>query len=200
MKNGLPSPPPSPPNVHAIIELLMHVNNIANPISPQRAGALAAELVEMNFTLADIQAGCKRYAMSVASQYREILLADFTNPTINSEYELRRAIKELEERESELQKRYIAFRDEVEREVERRLNDITINLKRDIANWLPDENVIAIHALYRAREIIKKQEEERIMALVPKMVKMLNQAYDDVRKNMRENNDKNGQREAIQGW
>jgi len=171
--------------VQAIIELLMHVNNIAKPITPQRAGTLAAELVAMNFTLADIQAGCKRYASSVASQFREIQLSDFTNTTITNERELREAVKELEERESELQKRYIAFRNEVEREVERRLNDITINLRRDIANWLPDENVIAIHALYRARDIIKKQEEERIMALVPKMLEILNRAYDDVRKQMR---------------
>jgi hypothetical protein len=175
-ENGLNLQSKAPLTISTVLELLKTVDDISKPISPQRAGALAVELISLGFTHDEIVEGCKRYAASVASQFREIQLSDFTNPTITSERELREAVKALEEREKAFEARVQAFEREVERVVEKRLEEITIEL-RAISEHYPSRTVIAARALYDAKVELEAKKRREIEALIPKMMEKLNRAY-----------------------
>lgn len=155
--------------------MLKTVDEISKPISPKRAGAIATELIALGLTSEQIALGCKRYAMSVASQFREIQISDFTNESITSEMELKEREKALLEREKALQARMDAFEREVERRADEKLNDIKVELHK-ISTHYPSQSVIASRALYEAMVLLENQKRKEIEALIPKMKQELEQA------------------------
>lgn len=179
--NGLESQQKDLATIEFILEVLKQVDNISKPINPIRAASLAKELNSMQMTKQEIIDGCKRYATSLSSQYREIQLSDFTNLSFTSERDLKQAIKDFEDTVKQHEARVKAFEDEVNRRVEQRLKEIAINLQRMCKDF-PSEEVIASNALYRARIILEERKRREIEALIPKMVEELNRVYDEMRK------------------
>lgn len=182
-ENGLQSPSKAVCNISTVLEMLKTVDAISKPMTPQRAGAIAIELVALGLSKEQIADGCQRYATGLASQFREIQISDFTNATITSEMELRAREKELQEREKAFQMRIEAFEHEVERKAElkaeQKLNDIIIELSK-IADAYPKQSVVASRALYEAFRLIEDKKRKEIQMQVSKMEKILNEAYETV--------------------
>jgi len=92
----------------------------------------------------------------------------------------------LEEREKAFQARVLAFEREVQRVAEKRLEEITIEL-RAISEHYPNRTVIAARALYDAKVELEAKKRREIEALIPKMMEELNRAYQMVNRSNQTN-------------
>jgi hypothetical protein len=164
--------------VSAIINKMMMLSKISRKVSPERASLLAQELVALNIPDDKIEQGFKRYAMSFASQFREIQLSDFTNETISSEYELLLKTKEIEKREEELKNRIIKFNEEVKKQVNKELENIEVDLN-NLCKKFDNQKVILSRAVDVAFRILVQKQNEKIKKQSETQLKILEDLFEE---------------------
>jgi len=168
--------------------MIMDVAKVSRPQDPVRAGALSDALLCYNLTRDEIMQGCMRYAESIASNWREIQLSDFTNPTITSERQLREEIAKLEKEREAFEEEKKRFYQSVQEEVERRLSQTYIELKKIAEIFQRAHRVVANRAVECAMVILRDDQRRKVEELCERIrlniEVQVNQYFESIRKDV----------------
>jgi hypothetical protein len=174
------------PNKEEIVKMIMNVALVSRQQDPVRAGVLSDALLAYNLTRDEIMQGCKRYVESLASNWREIQLSDFLNPTITSERQLREEIAKLREEREAFEEERKRFYQSVQEEVERRLSQTYIELKNISEVFQKAHRVVASRAVESAMAILRDEQRERAEELCKEILRTIDakvtQHLDSIRK------------------
>mgnify|MGYP001122958024 CR=1 FL=1 len=151
---------------------------LSKELSVTKMSALAGVLIEeYGFTLEHIKNCCKLFVESESARYREIQLCDFTNPSLlHSEISLKERAKELNAEWEKLKEAQKNFHLAVQREVERRLDETYIELKKVVSKF-EHVKVPASQALYVATKLLEEEKLAELERLKYEMKKRLEEAY-----------------------
>jgi len=176
------------PSKEQIVKMIMDVAKVSRPQDPVRVGAISEALLCRNLTCDEIMQGCKRYAESLASSWREIQLSDFTNPTITSERQLREEIAKLEKEREAFEEEKKRFYQSVQEEVERRLSQTYIELGKVAGLFLKGRYVVANRAVECAMAILRDEQRHQVEELCKKIrldiEAQVNQYFESIRKDV----------------
>jgi len=176
------------PNKEEIVKMIMQVSMVSRQQDPVRVGALSEVLLSYNLTREEIMQGCKRYTESRVSEWREIWLSDFTNPTITSERQLREEIAKLEKERKAFEEEKKRFYQIVQEEVEKRLSQTHIELKNISEVFQRAHRVVASRAVEAAMAILQDEQRKKTEELCKEILRTLdakvNQYLNDVRKDV----------------
>jgi len=168
--------------------MIMRVALVTRPQNPEKVGWLSQELLSYNLTREEIMQGCKRYAESVVSGWREIQLCDFLNPNITSERQLREEIAKLEKEREAFEEEKKRFYQNVQKEVERRLNETYLELKSISELFQKERHVVAARAVESAIAILRDEQRQQTEELCKEILRTLdakvNQYLNDIRKDV----------------
>lgn len=166
--------------------MIMKVAKVSRPQDPIRVGELSKVLLSYNLTREEIMQGCTRYAESVASNWREIQLSDFLNPTITSERQLREEIAKLKKEKEAFEEEKKRFHQHVQKEVEKQLNQTLIELGKVSEVFQKGRHVVAYRAVESALAILRDEQRHQAEELCKEILRTLdakvNQYLNDVRK------------------
>jgi hypothetical protein len=151
--------------------MIMRVAMVSKPHDPVKVGWLSQELLSYNLTREEIMQGCTRYAESVASSWREIQLCDFTNHTITSERQLREEIAKLEKEKKAFEEEKKRFYQNVQKEVERRLEQTYIELKNVAEIFQKSHRVVASRAVESAMTILRDEQRQQTEELCKEILR-----------------------------
>jgi len=168
--------------------MIMRVAMVSKPHDPVKVGWLSQELLSYNLTREEIMQGCTRYAESVASSWREIQLCDFTNHTITSERQLREEIAKLEKEKKAFEEEKKRFYQNVQKEVERRLEQTYIELKNVAEIFQKSHRVVASRAVESAMTILRDEQRQQTEELCKEILRNIdakvNHYLNDIRKDV----------------
>jgi len=183
-----PDKPDNRPDKKEIVEMIMQVALVSRHQDPIRVGALSEVLLSYNLTREEIRQGCKRYAESVASSFREIQLSDFLNPTITNERQLREEIDKLKKEREAFEEEKKRFHQHVQKEVEQRLSQTYIEIKSISELFQKERHIVANRAVESAMAILKDEQKQKAEELCKEILltlnKKVNQHLDDIRKDV----------------
>jgi hypothetical protein len=176
------------PNKEEIVKMIMQVAMVSRQQDPVRVGALSVALLNYNLTREEIMQGCQRYAESIASNWREIQLSDFLNPTITSERQLREEIDKLKKEKEAFEEEKKRFYQSVQKELEQRLSQIYIELGKVSELFQKGRYVVANRAVESAITILRDEQRQQTEELCKEILRTLdskvNQYLNDIRKDV----------------
>jgi len=176
------------PNKEEIVEMIMQVAMVSRRQDPIRVGALSEVLSSYNLTRDEILQGCTRYAESLASNWREIQLSDFLNPTITNERQLLEEIAKLKKEREAFEEEKKRFYQSVQEEVERRLSQTYIELKNISEIFQRAHQVVANRAVECAMAVLRDEQQQQIEELCKKIrlsiEAQVNQHFENIRKDV----------------
>jgi hypothetical protein len=168
--------------------MIMQVAMVSRQQDPVRVGALSVALLNYNLTREEIMQGCQRYAESIASNWREIQLSDFLNPTITSERQLREEIDKLKKEKEAFEEEKKRFYQSVQKELEQRLSQIYIELGKVSELFQKGRYVVANRAVESAITILRDEQRQQTEELCKEILRTLdskvNQYLNDIRKDV----------------